>query len=140
MKTYCICILLIYSLNVSAQEFIGDYISYKTSFKDEVNDEKNFVEETNFNIAVFINENKDDGDIIIQDPIIPKKLLAYRIVSFKEEIKQNNITLEIYEATAEHLDAKPTVTITFYIDEQKNLNLMISDEKSSQIFFDLVSQ
>jgi hypothetical protein len=138
MKNYCICLLLIFNLSVTAQIFVGDYISYKTSFKDEENKENNFVEETKFNIAVFINENKDDGDIIIQDPRIPKKLLAYRIVRFKEEIKHNNLTLEIYEATAEHLDTKPIVTITFYTDEQKNL--MISDEKSSQVFFDLISQ
>ncbi len=140
MKTYCICLLLAFNLGVSAQSFNGEYISYKTSYKDEVKAENNFIEETKFNISVFINEKRDEGDIIVQDPRTPQKLLAYRIVRFKKEIKHNSLIFNIYEATAEHLDAKPIEIITFYTDEQDNLNLMISDEKFSQVFFDLAPQ
>ena len=59
----------------SAQNFTGDFRSYKTSFRDNVNAENNFVEETEFIFAVLINEEQDDGRIVIQDPRVSDKLL-----------------------------------------------------------------
>lgn len=110
--------------------FNGDYKSYKTSFKSEIDTTQNFIEKTEFNVSI------TSEHIVIQDPRIPKKLLIYKCDKplkklFDVFIKENCIN--------EHLENNTASTITFYKKEDK-FNLMLSDNKSSQVFFDLKLQ
>lgn len=120
-----------------AQNFNGDYKSYKTSFKSELDSTKNFIDKSTFNIAVLINELKNDGRIVIQDQRIPNKLLIYKVNSYLGKLKDNGTDLYLYKCKTNHLDILEEVTLVLYYDKSKDLNLMINDKESSQVFFDL---
>lgn len=49
--------------------------------------ENSFIEKTEFNIAVIISKDQNEGFINIQNPRILKKILAYKITEFKGEIE-----------------------------------------------------
>jgi hypothetical protein len=105
MKKKITFILFFITQYLVSQNFNGDYKSYKTSFKSEIDTTQNFIEKTEFNVSI-TNEY-----IIIQDPRIPKKLLIYKCNKplnklFDVFIKEN--------CTSEHLGDNSTSTITFY--------------------------
>jgi len=133
LKTFLLIILT--TTTSYSQDFNGDYKSYETSFKSEIDSTENFIEKTENRIVVRI--EKGDGFVLCQDPRIPNKVLQYRITS--EAI----ILLNTYiykNSIQEHLNDDSVCDIVLYYDDQNNLNLMISDSKSSQVFKDLVKQ
>lgn len=140
MNKILIPILIFFYTVCSAQNFNGDYISNKTSFRDNVNAENNFVEETEFRIAVLIDENQNEGRIVIQDPRIPDKLLIYKVIDYLGILKDNGNTNYLYKCIAEHLDNPVEITIVFYYPIDKKLSLMVYNEISSQVFFDLLKK
>lgn len=123
-----------------SQNFNGNYKSFKTSYQDYSSSKNNFIEETEFNLKVFINKNKDGGRIEIQDPRIPKKLLIYKVINYLGVLTSDGITNYLYKCTTEHLDRPIETTLVFYYPIDKKLSLMVHTEKSSQAFFDLVKQ
>lgn len=133
------CLFLVFTFGYS-QNFDGDYRCYETSFKSKLDSTQSFKEETLFNVAIHIDELKDDGIVSIQDPRIPDKLLLYKIESYTGILENNGYDMYIYKAITEHLTAQEETTIVFYYDIEKNLNLMISSSDSSQSFFDLQIQ
>lgn len=137
MKKMLITLTILINTICYSQNFNGDYRSYKTSFRDNVDAENNFVEETEFRIAVLINEEQDDGRIVIQDPRIPAKLLIYKVIDYLGVLKDNGNTNYLYKCITEHLDNPVETTIVFYYPIDKKLSLMVYNEKSSQVFFDL---
>ena len=140
MKKTLLPILIFFYTICSAQNFNGDFKSYKTSFKDNVNTENNFVEETEFKIAVQINEKQDDGRVVIQDPRIPDKLLIYKVIDYLGILKDNGNTNYLYKCLTEHLDNPVETIIVFYYPTDKKLSLMVYNEISSQAFFDLLKK
>ncbi|HEY9221714.1 MAG TPA: hypothetical protein VIO43_09090 [Lutibacter sp.] len=140
MKKALIPILIFFYTVCSAQNFTGDYRSYKTSFQDFPSTKNNFIEETEFRIAVLIDENQVEGSIIIQDPRIPDKLLIYKIIDYLGVLKDDGKTNYLYKCLTEHLDNPVETTIVFYYKIDEKLSLMVYNEKSSQVFFDLELQ
>jgi len=136
-KEILIALAILLNTICYSQNFTGDYRSYKTSFRDSVDAENNFVEETEFRIAVLINEEQDDGRIVIQDPRIPDKLLIYKVIEYVGIFKDNDIVTYLYKCKTEHLDNPMENTIGFYYPKDKKLSLIVYNEKSSQVFFDL---
>jgi hypothetical protein len=138
MKKTLISLLFLFTSIVGySQNFTGDYRSYKTSFQDFSSTKNNFIEKSEFRIAVFIDKNQVEGTVIIQDPRIPKKFLAYKIIEFIGKITDKGIDSYLYKCNAEHLKISKETMITFYYSKEKKLSLMVYDESSSQVFFDL---
>lgn len=140
MKYFFLSIIFLFSLIGKAQSFNGEYISYKTSFKDDNNSDKSFIEETIYNIAIFIEEDSIEGRIIIQDPRIPKQLIIYKVSSLKGFTQFDDRWIAIYNCLSDHLVNQEQVTLTFYISEQNQLNLLVLNNNSSQMFFNLEKQ
>jgi len=140
MKKLLFVLILVFNTICYSQNFNGDYRSYKTSFEDFSSTENNFIEETEFRIAVFIDENGTVGDIIILDPRIPKKLLAYQVLDYLGKLEDNRFISYLYKCKTEHLESTKEVILTFYFPIDKKLSLMVSDENSSQVFFDLMEK
>ena len=140
MKTSILLFLLIFSIGANCQTFNGDYGCFNTSYKDNDHAENNFNEETKFNIAVLIEESTKGGRVIIQDPRIPQKLLIYKIINRSEYAEIEGRWIGVYECLTDHLENETNTTLTFYISDQKELNLMVSDDISSQMFFNLTKQ
>lgn len=122
------------AINLNSQEFNGEYTSNKTSFKDESNEGNNFVEHTQFIIALHIKEN--EGFVAIQDPRIPNTPLIYRIIKEESVIRDEEIKLFIYKTKREDLKSNENSQLTLYIKEEE-VNLMVSNSKSSQVFHNL---
>lgn len=137
MKSRLLLFLLLLATQlIVSQDYNGKFISDETSYKDEINPENNFVEQTRNYIIVQIEGN--EGGVICQDPRIPDKVLAYRIT---EEVDALGDLMFIFRnCVNEHLGDGSTSTLTFYKDEAGDLNLMISTENDSQVFNDLVRQ
>lgn len=134
MKKITLLLLLI-TFTTYSQDFNGEYKSYETSYRSNIDSTQNFVEKTEFKIFISINEN--EGYIICQDPRIPNKLLEYRIASKVNKIQENYFYKNCIN---EHLKNNSTSDIVFYFDKEDNLNVMISNEKHSQVFKDLIKQ
>ncbi len=137
MKKILLLIFTLFHLVGIAQNFTGDYRSYKTSFQDFSSTKNNFIEESEFRISVLINEKQDDGRVVIQDPRIPDKLIIYKVIDYLGILKDNGNTNYLYKCIAEHLDNPVETTIVFYYLIDQKLSLMVYNEKSSQVFFDL---
>lgn len=137
MKKTLITLTIFINTICYSQNFNGDYRSFKTSFRDNGNAENNFVEETEFRIAVLIDENQNEGSIVIQDPRISDKLLIYKVIDYIGVLKDNDIVSYLYKCETEHLDNPMENTIGFYYPKDKKLSLIVYNEKSSQVFFDL---
>jgi hypothetical protein len=120
-----------------SQNFNGDFRSYKTSFQDFSSTKNNFVEETEFKIAVIINENNNDGRIVIQDPRIPKKLLVYKVITYLGEVEDNGIISFLFNGITDHLQNPIEVNLVFYYPKDKKLSLMVYSKETSQVFFNL---
>lgn len=130
MEKILLLLLLLFSNIVASQNFNGEYKSYTTSFKSEIDSTKNYKEKVEFNLSV------TDVYIVIQDVRQSKKPLIYKCkVPLK---KMFNIYVK-EECVNEHLENNSTSTITFYKKENR-LNLMVSDSLSSQVFFNLKKQ
>jgi hypothetical protein len=130
MKKKITFILFFITQYLVSQNFNGDYKSYKTSFKSEIDTTQNFIEKTEFNLSI-TNEY-----IIIQDPRIPKKLLIYKC---NKPLKKLFDVFIKEDCVNEHLGNSSKTNLTLYKIKDK-LNLMLSDDKSSQMFFDLKLQ
>lgn len=127
MKHKLILIFLLASINLASQNFNGEYKSYLTSFKSEIDSSKNYKEKAEFNLLI------TDVYIAIQDVRQPKKPLIYKCkVPLK---KMFNIYVK-EDCVNEHLEKFSTSTITFY-KKRNRLNIMVSDNNSSQIFFNI---
>ncbi len=137
MKKILLLIFTLCHLAGIAQNFTGDYRSYKTSFEDFTSAENNFIEESEFRIAVLIDENQTEGSIAIQDPRMPDKLLIYEVVDFLGKLKDKGITNYLYKCIPQHLDNRIETILTFNLNTKNELSLMVYDQKSSQYFFDL---
>lgn len=123
-------LILLFTSCTKAQDFTGNYKSYSTSFSNETNPEQNFKEQAEFNLSITPN------NIIIQDVKMPDKMLTYTITKPLEQLNE----LYVYnDCINEHLKSKTTSTLTFYRKDSK-LNLMVSNEQYSQVFFDLKQQ
>src|SRR5690606_17754605 len=140
MKTSILLFLLIFSIGANCQTFNGDYGCFKTSYKDNDHAENNFTEETKFNIAIFIEADAKDGRIVIQDPRTPKKLLIYRVINRSEYTEIEDNWIGIYDCLTDHLENETNTTLTLYINDPEELTLMVSDDISSQMFFNLTKQ
>jgi hypothetical protein len=140
MKPIILYLLLFLSLTTYSQHFNGNYTSGSTSYKDDVNADNNFREDTKFNIAVFIDESIKDGRVVIQDPRLPNKLLIYKVIARTDYTEVDGRWIAIYDCIADHLDNQNKETLTFYISKQNELNLMVSNSTSSQMFFNLNKQ
>jgi hypothetical protein len=123
-----------------SQNFNGDFRSYKTSFQDFSSTKNNFVEETEFKIAVIINENNNDGRIVIQDPRIPKKLLVYKVITYLGEVEDDGIISFLFNGITDHLQNPIEVNLVFYYPKDKKLSLMVYSKETSQVFFDLIKK
>ena len=130
-------IVLCQSFSVGSGYFNGEYESYKTSYKDELHSQNNFIEETRFNIAIHIKSSPVSGGVVIQDLRIPDKLLIYKIVQLDTVASSNNSDLKIYDVLSQHLERNQSEKIIFYNSENKQMNLMVSDGNSSQVFFNI---
>ena len=136
MKTIAALIILFVSLNTIAQDFSGEYISNFTTYKDEPKAKNNFEEKTNFNVSIlFVDEH--NGMIGIQDPRIPNKILVYEVTKFLNKVEGNGNTLYIYEAVTIHLQNPMDTKVILYYNKNSELDLMISDVESSQVFHNL---
>ncbi|KAF9659600.1 hypothetical protein ABHQ57_03935 [Tenacibaculum sp. ZH5_bin.1] len=127
MKHKLILIFLLASINLVSQNFNGKYKSYLTSFKNELDSTKNYKEKAEFNLLI------TDNYIAIQDIRLPKKPLIYKCK--KPLRKMFNLYVK-EKCINEHLENNSTSTITFYKKRNK-LNIMVSDNNSSQIFFNI---
>ena len=107
---------------------------------DNEYEEYNFRAKTKFNIAVLIEESSKDGRVILQDPRTPQKLLIYKVINRSDYTEINGRWIAVYECMTDHLEIETKTTLTFYVNEQDELNLMVSDDKSSQMFFNLTKQ
>lgn len=136
MRSLCFCLILTFNINLFSQSINGEYLSFKTSYKDEVNKSNDFVEESKFNIAIHVTK-EGDGRVVVQDPRIPRKLLIYKIKGLLEDLSDDNTFLKIFNCVSEHLDVYKEEKIVLYTDGSQRLNLMISDINSTQMFFDL---
>jgi len=123
-----------------SQNFNGDFRSYKTSFQDFSSTKNNFIEETEFKIAVIINENNNDGRIVIQDPRIPKKLLVYKVITYLGEVEDDGIISFLFNGITDHLQNPIEVNLVFYYPKDKKLSLMVYSKETSQVFFDLIKK
>jgi|AntAceMinimDraft_6_1070360.scaffolds.fasta_scaffold94991_1 hypothetical protein len=123
-----------------SQNFNGDFTSYKTSFQDFSSTKNNFIEETEFKIAVIINENNNDGRIVIQDPRIPKKLLVYKVITYLGEVEDDGIISFLFNGITDHLQNPIEVNLVFYYPKDKKLSLMVYSKETSQVFFDLIKK
>jgi hypothetical protein len=137
MKKILLLIFTLFHLVGIAQNFTGDYRSYKTSFQDFASTKNNFIEETEFKIAVLIDENKNEGSIVIQDPRIPDNLLIYKVIDYLGVLKDNGKTNYLYKCVTEHLDNPVETTIVFYYKIDKKLSLMVYDKETSQVFYNI---
>ena len=133
MRVLILYILTFNSFISFSQNFNGNYKSYETSFISNTNSETNFTENSEFNIFVGIINNQ--GYIICQDPRIPNKLLIFNISSSPIELENKYI---FKNCANDYLADNSSSDIIFYYDDNGNLNLMISNNKSSQVFKDLV--
>jgi len=140
MKVILIFLILTIGFTTYAQNFNGDYRSYKTSFQDFSSTKNNFIEETEFKISVQINKNNDDGRIVIQDPRIPEKLLIYKVIDSLGMLKDKGIISYLYKCTTDHLINPIEVTLVFYYPIDKKLSLMVYSKETSQAFFDLIKK
>jgi len=142
LKYFTLFVVLAFTgIMVNAQNFNGNYKSYKTSFLDRHDASLNFKENSEHNIAVAI-ERTDDiyGYVILQDPRIPHVLLTYEIVSDVDVFKHEGITMYTYKAKAMHLKKPKDTKVIFYVKEDNSLNLMIDDDDSSQAWLRLEKQ
>lgn len=139
MKSILTIIILFVTFNTVAQDFSGDYTSNFTSFKDEQDTYNNFKENSTFNISVFF-ENKNRGRIAVQDPRIPNKVLIYEVTEFLDKIEGIGNTVYIYNAVTDHLRNPMDTKVIFYYNKNSELDLMISDVESSQVFHNLKKQ
>jgi hypothetical protein len=87
---------------------------------------------------VIINENNNDGRIVIQDPRIPKKLLVYKVITYLGEVEDDGITSFLFNGITDHLQNPIEVNLVFYYPKDKKLSLMVYSKETSQVFFDLV--
>lgn len=133
-KTYFTIVILFTSFYVICQNYSGEYISNKTTFKSEVNPKSNFNEYTRFNIAVLIQNDNKDGRIVIQDPKTPGKLLTYKVLNLEKKSNDSGFYIAIYECFAEHINKKEKVI--FYSND-KGLRLVLSNNNSTQVFHNL---
>lgn len=133
MRKIILSLIILFCTNLTAQNFNGNYISSKTSFKHLTDDKLNYIEDNLFNISITVNE--DGGYIICQDQRIPDKLLTYKITEDKIVLGEG---VFIYKhCIKEHLGNNSYSTLTLYLDKENHLNLMISDPVSSQVFKNL---
>ncbi|MFE8423757.1 hypothetical protein ABHQ57_06855 [Tenacibaculum sp. ZH5_bin.1] len=127
MKHKLILIFLLTSINLASQNFNGKYKSYLTSFKDELDSTKNYKEKAEFNLLI------TDKYIAIQDIRLPEKLLIYKC---KKPLRKLFNLYVKEKCINEHLENNSTSTITFH-KKRNRLNIMVSDNNSSQIFFNI---
>ncbi|AZJ35246.1 hypothetical protein D6T69_06820 [Tenacibaculum singaporense] len=128
MKFKQLLIYLMFSTQIMAQSFNGEYKSLLTSFKSEIDSTRNYKEKAEFNLLI------SNEYIVIQDIRLPKKLLIYKC---KKPLKKLfNIFIK-ESCNNEHMENNSKSNITFYNSKNK-LNLMISDKESSQVFFNLI--
>ena len=138
MKKALFILLILFITTISfSQNFNGDFRCFKTSFKDISNPVNNFNANSEFRIAVMIDENHEDGSIVVQDPKTPNKLLIYQVIDYIGTLEDKGITSYLYRCKTEHLNIPIETTIVFYYTIDKKLNLLIKTEKLSQAFHDI---
>lgn len=127
MKHILFLIFYLTSITLISQNFNGEYKSYLTSFKSEIDSLKNYKEKAEFNLLI------TDVYIVIQDVRLPKKPLIYKC---KKPLKKLFNLFIKEKCINKHLEDDSVSIITFYKKENR-LNLIISDNTSNQMFFNL---
>ncbi len=70
----------------------------------------------------------------IQDPRIPKKILIYKVEQFLDKIERNGAVYNIYQTVSQHTLDPIQTKVVLYKNKKGELNLMVSDDESSQVF------
>ncbi|RRQ49813.1 hypothetical protein DZC72_04280 [Maribacter algicola] len=132
--------LLLILFNVSAQHnnHNGNYKSCSTSFQDIKNPAKSFSVEAVNNIYIQVEGN--EGMFVFQDERYPDDILTYEINSYKGEIYNKEKDIYVYSCSRPLISNPNLERIIIYVNSDGSMNLMIEDESSTQVFFDLVKQ
>ena len=138
MKLSFMVFTFIINSTLYSQAFHGEYISHKTSFKDEINPEKSFIEENQNNILIIFEIDIHHGIFVFQDSKIPDNILSYEVFDFEDKVKENDLIAYIFNCKPLHINSLTKTQIVMYYDKEGNLNIMISDDNSSQVFHDLI--
>ena len=128
--------ILMAILPISAQVRNGSYTSDKTTYQDKLDATNNFVELTKNNVFIEITNDRKEGVFIFQDPRIPEKVLSYGILSFNKYETEDQLIF-IYKCEVIHIPDQPKTEIVIYWNKQGVMNIMITDQSSSQVFHDL---
>ena len=139
MKVIIFIFLAVCPLLLYGQIPNGEYVSLKTSYKNNTLNDNNFIEESRFNISIQFDEIASNSKIIIQDIRIPKKLLMYEIIK-EIDYPMKNDSINSYKCFVSHINNKIVTTVTFHRNKRNQINLLISDNHSSQMFFNLLRQ
>lgn len=124
-----------WSVYSQALEFSGDYKSYSTSFQDLKNPKNSFLEEAVNNIFIQVEDN--EGIFVFQDDRYPDDILSYKIDAIVGTIVDGETKLLIYNCLNIHSAEIKSVQIVLYVKKDDTLNIMISDDSSDQVFFNL---
>ena len=127
-----------WSVYSQALEFSGDYKSYSTSFQDIKNPAKSFSVEAVNNIYIEVEDN--EGMFVFQDERYPDDILTYEINSYEGEIYNKEKDIYVYSCSRPLISNPNLERIIIYVNSDGSMNLMIEDESSTQVFFDLVKQ
>lgn len=126
--------------NLAAQPQNGEFISMKTSFKDNKDPQNSFDEEAQNNILIDLEKNMNHGIFVFEDPRIPNNVLSYEVLEFEDKAEKNDLIAYIFNCKPLHRDSLTKIQIAVYYDKEGNMNLMIYDTSSSQVFHDLIRQ
>ena len=121
---------------LSGQIQNGRYISDKTSFKDEVDADNNFIELSRNNVLIDVSEYKEERLFIFEDPRIPDKKLRYRVM-YQNTFEEGNRIYYIYTCRSLHLKIPIKTEIIIYWNDSAHMQIMIYNELSSQVFHNL---
>ena len=140
-KTLLLFSLFLFSIALHAQSLIGVYSSNYTTYEEELHPENNYEENNLFHIAIEI-LNNDEGWIGVQDSRAIDDINFYTIKSFLGTLEKGERQKVRYQAETVNLpEPKETELVIFFEhDNSKNeisKNLMIIQEGTSQIFYDL---
>ena len=124
--------------NLVAQPQNGEFISMKTSFKDNKDPQNSFDEEAQNNILIDLEKNMNHGIFAFQDPRTPNNVLSYEVLEFEDKAEENDLIAYIFNCKPLHRDSLLKIQIAVYYNKEGNMNLMIYDASSSQVFHDLI--
>lgn len=137
LKRYLVLlIVLLSSFSLHAQGFTGYYSSNYTTYKDDVNSNNNFKENSLFYIGLNIEEG-DSGWVSVQDSRTLDDVLIFEIKSFLDVIQTEERSLLIYQAYTAHFPESEDTKLVLYFNKNGDVNLMINFPNTSQTYYNL---